>query len=278
MSLLRRTSNNMSNQSNQNTSRTQRQMPPPTAPNQGQSSNQNQKPSPFGRGPSSSSSSSSSSSQSGSPSNSNNPFGNWRKRLNNANQQVLEWSVSPFSKVAVRFQLGGLGDPFHRLLGTDLDVELGNPQKVVELLQADDDLRTQLEAVLEEAWNAYGFRGAALMHPWNEGIRKALVHHPLPVDPPKKEESSDDEEEDLFDDDKKENPFASKDSGTRQIECLRAIDLGLVLNVLARVRSEVLVEQTPLALDPGFLDQAYVTDDPRLVAIARATGCIEETW
>ena len=184
------------------------------------------------------------------------------------------------SKAAVRFQLSGLGDPFHRLLGTDLDVELGNPQKVVELLQSDEALRLRLEGVLDEAWTTYGFRGAALMHPWNNAIRKALIHPPLPVDPPKKEEDSDDDEEDFLEDDKKDNPFAfaTKESGTRQIECLRAIDLSLVINVLARVRSEVLVEQTPLALDPGFLDQVYVTDDPRLVAIARATGCIEESW
>lgn len=272
MSLLRRIGNNMSNQSNQNNPKT-----PPS-----------NRPSPFSRGGSSTSSSSSSSSSSApaparfgsrtSGTNQNNPFGNWRNRVNNTDQRTLEWSVSPLTSAAVRFQLNGLGDPFHRLLGTDLNVELGNPLKVVEALQNDNALRTQLEAVLDEAWSHYGFRGAALMHPWEDDVRKALVHPPLPVEPPKKKDDSDDDEDDYSDDDEADGPFSFKENTPRQIECLRAIDVGLVLNVLARVRSQVLVEATPLALDPGFLDRTYVTDDPRLVAIARATGCIDEAW
>jgi len=38
------------------------------------------------------------------------------------------------------------------------------------------------------------------------------------------------------------------------------------------------VANTPLALEAGFLQQSFLCDDPRIVAIARATGCIQEVW
>jgi len=31
-----------------------------------------------------------------------------------------------------------------------------------------------------------------------------------------------------------------------------------------------------MTLEQGFLGRSLITDDPRLVALARATGCLEE--
>jgi hypothetical protein len=70
----------------------------------------------------------------------------------------------------------------------------------------------------------------------------------------------------------------STDNHKSNVTCLRAIDLAFVLNILARSRANVVVGNTPLALEPGFLSQTVVCDDPRIVALARATGCIDENW
>lgn len=203
---------------------------------------------------------------------SNSPFGSsLRNRLNNAKQQ-LEWTVTPLHTTVVRFQLKGLGDPFHRLLGTDLNVEFGDPVKVVQALQDDEALSQQLEAVLDKAWESYGFEGAAMLHPATDVVKKAFLRPPQPVNPPpQKDEEADD------DDDK--NPFAPAPEPERSpYTTLRAIDMAFILNVLGRTRSQVVVAGTPLALEPGFLERTFITDDPRLVALAQATGCIDETW
>ncbi|HEX2622820.1 MAG TPA: hypothetical protein VHL11_21825, partial [Phototrophicaceae bacterium] len=58
--------------------------------------------------------------------------------------------------------------------------------------------------------------------------------------------------------------------------CLRAIDLHLVLNVLARSRSQVLLTRAPLVFSQQYLNRSMMTDDPRLVALVKATGYLEE--
>jgi hypothetical protein len=194
------------------------------------------------------------------------PFGN--------QQETLHWTVSPLSKTGVRFQLGGLGDPFHRLLGMPLNTEYGNPVNVIKALQDDDELREKLETLLETSWASYGFRGAAMLFPWDAEVRKAFTRSPQPDQPPaaNNQNAKEDADDDSWLDD------LAAPTTARSCECVRAIDLPLVLNILARSRTQILVEGTPLALEPGFLDQVYVTDDPRLVALAQATGCIEEVW
>ncbi len=46
----------------------------------------------------------------------------------------------------------------------------------------------------------------------------------------------------------------------------------LVLNVLARVRANLLLAQTPLALEEQYLMNAFISDDPRLVKLAQTSG------
>ncbi len=43
----------------------------------------------------------------------------------------------------------------------------------------------------------------------------------------------------------------------------------LVLNVLARTRSQLLLASAPLALERAFLERELASDDPRLIALAR---------
>jgi hypothetical protein len=198
----------------------------------------------------------------------------------------------------IRISLDGLGDPFHRLLGTPLNIEFGDPQKVVEALQGDDELREKLGKILDEAWVSYQFIGAALLFPWDEDVRKAYsqaVHpnhdllNPNPNNQNNNQNNLNNNQNNLnnnqanqnnnqnFDDDA-DWLDALTDSRRQDVTCLRAIDLAFVLNVLARSRANVIVGNTPLALEPGFLTQTVICDDPRIVTIARATGCIDENW
>ena len=47
-------------------------------------------------------------------------FNSLRGRLGS---RQLEWRIGPLTNTVVRFDLEGLGDPFHRILGTDLSAE-----------------------------------------------------------------------------------------------------------------------------------------------------------
>jgi hypothetical protein len=200
--------------------------------------------------------------------------GSLLKRAPFGGNERLAWTVGSITQSAVRIQLSGLGDPFHRLLGTPLNVEYGNPVKVVEALQKDGDLRDRLEIYLNESWAKYDFKGAALVYTWDIAIAQAFTQPTQPVVTPKPKNDNDDDS----DADEELPDWLANPPQAKPTQCLRAIDLGLVLNILGRVRSVVLVAGTPLALEPGFLDGVLLTDDPRLVALARATGCIEEAW
>ena len=179
------------------------------------------------------------------------------------------WSIAPLYGTAVRFDLSGLGDPFHRLLGSDLNTEYGQPEAIFQTLLNDSELCERFEAHLDDMWESYQFKGAALIFPLQDSLMKAFTTPVKPIAPIKKKDAKDDEEG--------ENEQPSDDAFQRVVR-LRAIDIGLVFNVLARTRSTVLVSGTPLALEPSFLSQSLISDDPRLVALANATGTIEEVW
>lgn len=185
------------------------------------------------------------------------------------------WTIAPLRLEAVRISLEGLGDPFHRLLGTPINAVFSKAAKVVEALGKDEDLLKRLSDVLNEAWTKYEFRGAALLYPWDENIRKAYNQPLQPTPPPPAEKKEGETEDEDYSDDL---PDWLASPAQKSSFCLRAIDTAFVLNILARTRANVVVGNTPLALEPGFLDQALLCDDPRIVALARATGCIEENW
>lgn len=214
-------------------------------------------------------------------------FGGSSSRLGSSRfggREEVQWTITSAKKVAVRISLQGLGDPLHRLLGTPLNPELSNPAKVTKMLSKDESLQEKLAEVLNEAWEIYNLRGAMMLYPWDEHIRKAFTDtiQPTPPPPPKKEDDSDDDYEDFDyededDDDVPALPsfFARKN---KRVQLLRAIDVAFVMNILARARANVVVCNTPLALEPGFLEKTVICDDPRIIKIAQATGCIDEDW
>jgi hypothetical protein len=207
----------------------------------------------------------------GSSSSSSSRFGS--SRLSRFGRTTLDWTILPLHDRAVRFSVEGLGDPFQRLLGMPLDVEMRSVENVLKRLQSDKELAQRLQDVLDEIWASYEFQGAALLMPDEEGIRRAYVDAIQPTAPPPQKEQSDDDDDEEYIDEDAEPPTVKPD-----VTRLRAIDLGLVLNVLGRSRANVLVGNTPLALEAAFLQQTFICDDPRIVAIAEATGSIEDTW
>jgi len=209
--------------------------------------------------------------------NNNNSGSRFASRFGSRNtREYVEWTIAPITKEVVGISLAGLGDPFHRLLGMPLNPTYSDPKKVVEALSKDAELSEQMKVVLDEAWAKFGFRGVAMVYPMNEGIRNAYTKPIQPVaPPPPKEENNEDDEEYV---DENDFSFEADNSTNQPAVCLRAIDLPFVLNILARVRSNVVIGNTPLALEMGFLDQTILIDDPRIVNIVRATGYIEEVW
>lgn len=90
-------------------------------------------------------------------------------------------------------------------------------------------------ALIRETWDGIGLTGAALVFSW------------APPGPPPKNQ-----------------PPGPK--------ILEATDEAFIVNVLARTRSGLLLGDAPLSLESGYLARELVTDDFRLVEMARKTG------
>lgn len=194
------------------------------------------------------------------------------------NQQAV-WTIAPLNNVAVRFSLEGLGDPLHRILGTELRLDLADSQKIAEALRHDAHLREQLAQALDVTWTKYNLTGAILLYEDADPVRKAFTQALQPERPPARAKKKDDDSEQESSDE--EDREASEEQVVTSFvshECLRAIDPAVVLNVLARARGQVLVENTALALETAFLERSYITDDPRVIALVRATGYVSEAW
>lgn len=187
--------------------------------------------------------------------------------LNRFGPARLSWEITPVADVMIRFDLTGLGDPFHRLLNYPLNLEYGDPNNVIKALESRVEGVEQIEALLDQAWQQYDLRGALMVFPWSPDLKRAIAARPT-VDieqPENKDDSSDDEHTESA------PPVERKPVGL-----FRAMDMLLVMNVLSRARSQLLLADAPAALEGRYLDRSLVTDDPRLVALAMATGCIEE--
>jgi hypothetical protein len=233
----------------------------------------------------------------------NNQPQNWRSRLNNtsstnanqnqpANNQTNNnnslrsrfannnktqkskptWTITPMRDVGVKIGFQGIGDPLFRILGTPLDKSLSDVTALVDKLTEDEALYQQLFDKLNDVWEAYDFRGATMMHPIRSNILTAFTSPVLPIIEP---EPVDDVEN--TDNSNNVPPLPVKPKIIASpYKVYRAVDTTFVLNVLGRVRGNVLVQDTPLALEMGFLNQSYICDDIRLVDLAIATGAIEE--
>lgn len=194
-------------------------------------------------------------------------------------REEVKWTVTSPKSVAVRISLDGLGDPLHRLLGQPINMTYSKVSSLADALAADPDLAERVATALDEAWANLNFRGAAFLYNWDDRIREAFTQppEPLPPQPPKKDEGEDDSTDD---DDTDDFPAWLAEIGisSQPAQQLRAIDVAFVMNILARTRAGVLVGNTPLALEQGFLETTVICDDPRIIELARATGCIDEKW
>lgn len=200
-----------------------------------------------------------------------------RSRLSNQNQNQQpakpSWTITPISGMGVKFSFQGIGDPLYRILGTPLDKSLTDIDCFVAKITDDESLMVQLMEMLDEAWLTYEFRGAAMMHPVRKNIEQAFMLATTPII----DTTQQNNDNDANDNNTPPPPIATPNTPAPYESC-RAVDALFVLNILGRVRGTVLVEETPIALEAGFLHQAYICDDPRIVDLALATGAIEEAW
>lgn len=174
----------------------------------------------------------------------------------------VNWQIIPVFQHLVRFELNGLGDPFYRVLGKPVSLQLGDSKAVMQALQSGGEDVAELTRRLDSAWQEYKLQGAVLMYNWREELRQRGATKPPP--PPSDTDDSDDLDE-VFGE-IKHTP----------VTIMRSLDVILVLNLLCRTRANILLPTAALALEGQYLKQSLMTDDPRIVALARATGCIEE--
>lgn len=203
-------------------------------------------------------------------------FGNNNNRFGNNNKQPAKptWTITPMSDAGVRIAFQGIGDPLFRILGMPLDKSISEIEVFAEKLANDDELCQQLIDKLDEAWATYDISGAIIMHPVRKNIQEAFTMGKLPL-----AENDEQSNNDANNNNNGNNRFsARKPLPQSPYSCYRAVDAAFVLNILGRVRGNVLVDETPVALEAGFLNQAYICDDPRVVEMALATGAIEESW
>jgi hypothetical protein len=190
---------------------------------------------------------------------------------------LIRWDFVPVATTLVRFDMRGLGDPFHRLLGHPLNIDYGDVKNLSKVLEKGGENVDQLRQHLENAWATYGLSGAVLIYNWSDGAKNAIAARAT-ADRPVKLTNNTANNKDNDDEDNSEDLDASPldDQSKDAAQCLRAIDVTLVLNVLSRTRTNLLLGDAQLSFDRRLIERSLITDDPRLVALARATGCIEE--
>jgi hypothetical protein len=172
----------------------------------------------------------------------------------------FKWRILPLMPRLVRFELHGLGDPFYRLLDRPLHTEFPGAEALYKAFQERPADSAAIAAQLDTEWAGYEISGAILLYRWNPNLRFVLNGRV-----PGNNLTADDKPE-TYDDDARQPALV-----------LRALDMALVLNVLARTRANILLHNAPVALEPQYLRQVVFTDDPRLVRLAQSTGWLEET-
>ena len=182
----------------------------------------------------------------------------------------VTWIISPTDEYFVRFDLNGLGDPFHRLLGVELNLDYSDVRNLVNTLADGGKQVTQLQEKMESAWETYKFNGAGLIYPWKGEIKQIIATQPMVQVDANNANANDDDYDDS------DTSANTQTDNLTTSGCLRSIDMLLVLNVLARTRADLLLAESPITFERGFLERSLVTNEPRIVALARATGCVEE--
>jgi len=202
------------------------------------------------------------------------PFGSRNNTLNLSNV------IMPTESAMVRFSLDGMGDPFYRLLGHEMNPDFGSINKLAEALRKGGEDVDELIAKLDEAWENYKLEGAMLVYTEDSEMLNAIKRPtPMPTvqqKPPRRplrsrKNNNDDEEEE-----QEEKQPDWYETNKYKVERLRSIDLTLTLNVLARARTQVIVARAPVVFGVEYLTRSIITDDPRLVSLARATGSLPD--
>ncbi len=191
------------------------------------------------------------------------PFGR-SENLNLANV------ITPAQSTVVRFALDGMGDPFYRLLGQDMNPEYSQIATLAQVLQKGGPGVDELTALLNKNWESYQLKGAILIFNDDREVVDSLAK-PVPVPTVPANNSKEDDD----DNDNGEPPNWLEASGYK-FERVRSIDLALTLNVLTRARSQLLVARAPVVYGLEYLSRSVITDDPRLVSLAKATGALPD--
>jgi hypothetical protein len=142
----------------------------------------------------------------------------------------------------VHFTLEGLGGSLQGLI-EEVSYS-GSYSALAAWLEKHRDSIKPLMSALNITWEAYAMQGAMLVYPWEEERKQVILTH-------------------------------ARANNTRAT-CLRAVDPLLVLNVLARARTNLLQPRAPLALESSYLERSLIADDARLIKLAQLTGYIEE--
>jgi hypothetical protein len=154
------------------------------------------------------------------------------------------WEILPVSGLIVRFSLDGLGGSLQRIIGDKAPANMGSYDSLLHSIEKNRESMKALTSNLNAAWESFELKGAMLIYPWEDERKQVILSQ-------------------------------AHTSGTRAL-CLRAIDPLLVLNVLARARTNLLQPRAPLALEASYIERSLFADDSRLIKLAQLTGYIEE--
>lgn len=150
-----------------------------------------------------------------------------------------EFSILPTGDRLARFDL-------NQVDSTQIDSALApglSVEQIIDALETDRSLVERIKPRLDAAWETYQLKGAILLYPWRDELRSAVNGRLSALKQP--------------------------------TTYLLVTDPVLILNVLGRSRAGLLLANAPLALDRVFLSRAMASDDPRLIALAQAGGCVE---
>lgn len=178
--------------------------------------------------------------------------------------RALQNTIIPPHPTLIRFELGGLGDPFYRILGEPLDTEFNDLSHLIKTLEAGGPKVEALTAKLDDIWRDYKLTGATLVYSGiNQNMIPALLNPtPMPTQPRQFGRAR--------------GQQANNNNNAPKQEILRAIDMPLTLNILTRARTQVMLMRAPIVFGHRYLMRSILIDDPRIVEIATAGGAIQE--
>ncbi len=190
------------------------------------------------------------------PTTSTSPFG---RRLSRASSSRSEQAAGVVTQLAnlsltqefVRFDIETILSD----LASYFDQPIDNVSQLIRVLeQANQPKVRNLKIRLKRQWKKLDLSGVAMLAPWSTEYQQALKLQPTGL----QIELGENEERERI----------SSRFG-RRLTMWQATDMLLVLNVLTRSPSDILVMNREIVLETAFLSRSLVSDDPRLVALAK---------